>query len=364
VLELNNILVSKMPEVLSYFNVDYKASSKMYYGMCPVHGGDKTNAWNMYFTGDVVGNWYCRTHACEKKFTNTAIGFVRGLLTSKLCPNINDIYPYGKTLKWIIDFLKVKDLSNVLQNAVQDDFYKQVKVFQDIESGKIKQKITRQQARERLQYPCEYFIKRHYTPEILDKYDVGVCFDKDKPMIGRAVFPIYDDDYKYVIGATGRSINEKCSLCSCYHFGKCPDEEKRWLYSKWKHVGILKANCLFNTWFAASHIAKSYTAILVESPGNVLRLEEADIHISLGMLGADLSDNQVKILNKLSILNLIVIADNDSAGQEAAERIKDKCRNLYRVYNIVPSKNDLGDMTVMEINQEIKPQVQKIMETL
>jgi hypothetical protein len=44
----------------------------------------------------------------------------------------------------------------------------------------------------------------------LEDYDVGYCDNPAKPMYERAVVPIYDNEHKYIVGCTGRSIFEKC----------------------------------------------------------------------------------------------------------------------------------------------------------
>ena len=70
----------------------------------------------------------------------------------------------------------------------------------------------------------------------LNKYDVGLCTNPQRPMYNRVVAPIYDTEYKTMVGCTGRSIFEACPKCGTYHNPQrdCPSPEKQWLYSKWK----------------------------------------------------------------------------------------------------------------------------------
>jgi DNA primase len=177
------------------------------------------------------------------------------------------------------------------------------------------------------------------------------------------VVPIYDNDYKFMVGCTGRSIYEKCNTCKSHHdpAENCPDKEKAWLYPKWKHNADFKSqNHLYNFWFAKEYILKSGIAIIVESPGNVWRLEENGIHNSVAIFGSSMSDRQKILLDSSGAMSLIVLTDNDEAGRKAAEQIKSKCQNTYRVFIPNISKADVGEMNSEEIQNEIKNYIERI----
>jgi DNA primase len=183
-------------------------------------------------------------------------------------------------------------------------------------------------------------------------------------MFNRIVVPIYDNDYKYMVGCTGRSIFEKCSKCSAYHSdnNECPTKDKSWMYPKWKHSLDFKSqNYLYNFWFAKEHILKTSTAILVESPGNVWRLEENEIHNSVAIFGSSLSDRQKILLDSSGAMNLVILTDNDDAGHKAAQQIKTKCQNTYRIFIPKISKPDVGEMTKEEIKNEITDYLESIL---
>lgn len=166
-----------------------------------------------------------------------------------------------------------------------------------------------------------------------------------------------------MVGCTGRSIYEKCNTCKCYHnpTEECPHEDYRWKYSKWKHNTDFKSqNHLYNLWFAKEHILNSNTVIIVESPGNVWKLEENNIHNSVAIFGSSLSDRQKMLLDSSGAMNMIILTDNDEAGKKAADQIKLKCQNTYRIFIPKISKSDVGEMSTQEINQEIKPLLESI----
>lgn len=176
-------------------------------------------------------------------------------------------------------------------------------------------------------------------------------------MYGRAVVPIYDIEYKHMIGCSGRSIYDLCQSCNTYHPEnlECPESNNAWKYSKWKHsFGFKSQEHLYNYWFAKDHIKKTNTVILVESPGNVWRLEEAGIHNSVAIFGSSLADKQKMLLDISGAMTIITIMDNDEAGKAAAKQIYGKCYRTYNIKNIeLNNHNDIGSMTIEEVKQEI-----------
>jgi 5S rRNA maturation endonuclease (ribonuclease M5) len=78
------------------------------------------------------------------------------------------------------------------------------------------------------------------------------------------------------------------------------------------------------------------------------------------MFGSSLSDRQKILLDSSGAMTLIILTDNDDAGRKAGEQIKNKCQNTYRIFIPKISKNDVGDMTKEEINNEIKEYIQRI----
>lgn len=152
-------------------------------------------------------------------------------------------------------------------------------------------------------------------------------------------------------------------MCKSHHNPKdsCPSPENAWKYPKWKHNADFKSqNTLYNFWFAKEHILNSSTAIIVESPGNVWRLEENGIHNSVAMFGSSLSDRQKILLDSSGAMNLVILTDNDEAGHKAAQQIKQKCQNTYRVFIPPISESDVGEMNSEQINEQIKKYLERI----
>jgi 5S rRNA maturation endonuclease (ribonuclease M5) len=356
-------LCDHIEELLEHFGLEYIYSGKLITMSCPIHGGDNKSALNLYPQGDVYrGNWKCRTHGCEKYFKSSIIGLVRGIISNQKYNWIKDgdnSCSFQEAMTFCLQFLN-KDLSDIKISNVdrnKKSFSSAIRYINP-EVSKETTGITRNQIRTNLRIPAEYYIKRGYSSEILDKYDVGFCDKPNKEMSNRIVVPIYDHKYKHMVGCSGRSIFEKCGKCKSFHDASdsCPDEERARFFSKWKHSSSFQSqNHLYNIWFAKKHILETYTVIIVESPGNVWRLEEAGIHNAVAIFGSSLSDRQKMILDASGAMTIITMMDNDDAGKKASELIRQKCYKTYNVKNIEFPAQDVADLSIDYIQNNILP---------
>jgi len=73
-----------------------------------------------------------------------------------------------------------------------------------------------------------------------------------------------------------------------------------------------------------------------------------------------LSDRQKILLDSSGAMAIVIITDNDEAGDSAAKQIESKCKNTYRIFHFKISKNDVADMTSEEIQAEIKNKLERI----
>lgn len=355
--------VEKIEYIYEYFNVQIKYRNDIVIkSQCPVHGGDNAVACNLYPSGDRVVHWKCRSHNCESHFGKTLIGFVKGCLSHQLY----DWHKAGDkeaTFKQTIDFL-LKITGQTFDNIKVDDNHSIEKskftnlVWTMIGEEEVIQSemISRDFYLKNIEIPAQYYINRGFSKEILEKYDVGYCGIRGRQMFDRAIVPIYDSTHQYAVGFTGRSIHEKCSKCNYYHHPK----ERCKFFPKWRHSkGFNKEKWLYNYWYAKEFITKSKIAILVESPGNVWRLEEAGIHNSLAIFGTALNQGQRELLDQLGIFTIIIMMDNDDAGQNAAMKIQESCNQLYKVHNIKVPTNDIAEMTKEQIRELLLPIITK-----
>jgi 5S rRNA maturation endonuclease (ribonuclease M5) len=349
---------------------EYKMSNKMITMSCPIHGGDNQSAINIYHTGDNYrGNWKCRTHNCDEIFKSSIIGFVRGVLSKNQYNWQNDgdsTVSFQEAVDFCLKLLNksIKDIKISRSDNEKTTF---ARIVENVKQPKVEtsplSKVTKSQVRQSLHIPAEYYLLRGYSNNILEKYDVGLSDNPKKEMYNRIVVPIYSIDGKYIIGCTGRSIFDSCTHCKNYHSPAdvCPSKEDSWKYCKWKHnFGFKSQEHLYNFWFAKDHIQKTKSIILVESPGNVWRLEEAGIHNSVAIFGSSLSDKQKLLIDSSGAMNIILLMDNDEAGQKAIKQITEKCKKIYRIYSPKFDGPDVGELSINEIQQGIIPQIMSI----
>lgn len=366
----------KLEKLLEHFGLlnDMRKAKRFFVGACPVHGGNKKNAFNIFHEGyQYIGNWRCFTHNCHKHFKPTILGFVRGILSHTKYgwrDDSDDEYPFHKAVNFLTEFCGEKDFGNLtvdLDAFEKRRFSNQMDYIYNIKVPQITYKIPREIIRQSIEIPSLYYISRGYSKEILDRYDVGLCTTPNKEMTMRTTIPIFDEDYQYIVGCTGRSIFEICPICKSYHnpTQSCPSESDKWKFSKWRHNRGFKGEFyLYNYWFAKEHIAKTGIAILVEGPGDVWRLEEAGIHNSLGLFGAHLTNGQRIILDKSGALALVVLTDPDKAGILAAQDITKECQNSYALHFPKINNEDIGDTKVEIIQTKLVPILKKIQQEL
>jgi 5S rRNA maturation endonuclease (ribonuclease M5) len=346
---------------------DYKIMDKMITMACPIHGGDNSSAFNLYHQGDTYrGNWKCRTHQCEHTFKSSIIGFIRGCLSKEngWVKDGDEIVTFNEAIEYAIDFSKYDPTKNKASKKTREkaSFVNTIKhIATDSSEEKTKRvSVPRSIVTRSLQIPSEYFLSRGFSPEVLTKYDVGDCKESSKEMSNRAVVPVYDDNRLGMVGCTGRSIFVKCDDCNSYHEASegCPTVENRWKSCKWKHNKNFKTQeYLYNYWFAKDHILDSKTVVIVESPGNVWRLEESGIHNSVAIFGSSMHHKQKMLLDTSGAMNIITIMDNDAAGREAAAQIENKCGRTYNIKHIALQHNDIAEMTREQVITDIFPQI-------
>lgn len=353
---LQLLLSERFDELFAEFDVSFRKTRKMYVGACPIHGGSNQSALNFYHDGDVPGKWVCNTKHCEHFFKRTTIGFVRGMLSNRdygwVSPDSPRSASFPAAVDWCCRFIgqNFADIHVDQEAFEKKSFATNTSVFAKYARVQ-KTTITRAHVRQRLNIPAKYLVDRGWSPEILNKYDVGLCTDPSKPFFERVVVPIYDENYTSCIGFTGRTIHPVCEKCQQFHKpGPCPPPSAD--TCKWKNSeGLARESCLFNFWFAKQAIKQSGTVYLCEGPGDVFRLVEAGIPNAVAILGTSLTDQQQCILETSGAQNVVVLTNMDQAGREAAQRILKKLERLYRVRVPVLPKKDLGEIPINEVKK-------------
>lgn len=377
------MLMARLDELLSELGVRLYRSKKMCHGCCPIHGGDNPGALNLYLEGDTVpGYWKCNTQGCHLSFRRTIIGFVRGVLSHHnhgwAALRDRDRRAKQKTVSWkeAVDYccrFLGTDINSIRVNYDELDrrrFAGNVANLTKRPEGRAAG-LSRFTVRQHLRLPSAYFLRRGYSREVLDRYDVGEypgLVGKDgrpHPLAHRVAVPVYDSDGKFAAGFTGRSVFHQCDLCKRWHSRDepCPQKGDRnaWARTaKWYNHGFQKESHLYNYWFAKDAIREQGLVVVVEGPGDVWRLEEAGIRCAVALFGVELSDEQQVMLEMSGAMNVVVLTDTDSAGDGAREQLKRRLCRSFRLHFPKLSSHDIGEMSVQQVKDEVLPHLEAI----
>jgi len=180
-----------------------------------------------------------------------------------------------------------------------------------------------------------YFKERGFTPETIDKFDLGYCLDEwdaftseairkgyqleylEKTGLsivkgekqfdrfkGRVMFPIHSMSGR-VLGFGGRIlINDKKAA----KYLNSPESE---IYHKSK--------VLYGISHAKQAIAKEDNCFLVEGYTDVIQFHQSGIENVVSSSGTSLTSEQIRLINRLT-KNITVLFDGDAAGMRASIR--------------------------------------------
>ena len=156
-----------------------------------------------------------------------------------------------------------------------------------------------------------YFYGRRITEISMKKFHLGYSDKQDMVTV-----PVHSPD-GMCVGFVGRSIEGK-------EFKNTP--------------GLPKAKLLFNL-----HRTKNSDKVyIVESSFDAIRLDQVGLP-AVATLGANISNTQVELLKKY-FNNIIVIADNDEAGNNMKTRLIEKLGSRISIVNLDSKYKDIGDM--------------------
>lgn len=330
--DLKMKVMEKIHELLDYFDIsEYEEIQSRLTCACPVHDGDNNLAWNINVDpdSDHYGIWFCNTAGCHKKKGHDVIALTHLLMEKRL--------KKACSFQEVISFLEKFTAGVVARKFtyVKDNY---LKLLQRSTKIKAKTGFRREDVRKRLVIPAKYYLDRNFSADALNYFDVGLCLDQNSQFYRRVVFTVYDENDEYAVGFVGRATVEG---------------QEKWINKK----GFNKANYLFNYGKAIKKLEKTDTIVVVEGQGDVIRLWESGIENCVGIFGSSLSDSQEFLLQRSGAMNIVTIMDNDQAGEKCRQEIQNRLSSFFNIFHINPTKKDVGEMTVEEIEQIIKPQL-------
>lgn len=331
----SRVVLENFGLILDALKIKYNENGDRFYFPCPLHDSDNFDSMSVY------------------KNTGIGICFVRHCLAF-----VGKGYGVLRVISALLDLPKYKgypDAITFCKNVLEGIEYNPYEIEKKLERKTeevIYKGVSRSLIVPHVNPNIEFYLRRGYTKEIIEKYDIFICKKKSNLLYGRVTIPIYNDDHTEAVGFMGRSLNPQCSICKRYHTmsSGCPNtsyekiKSQKWLNSK----GMSRNKLLFNYWYAKEYIEESGDVILVESPGNVMKIVQAGFNNVVGMFGTILSKNQSKKLDELGVKRIFLGLDKDDAGLVAADNISNQL-SKYECIPLIPPVNDYGDMVEDEI---------------
>lgn len=326
---LSSLATQYLEQVLAALGLEYIKSDNALVMPCPVHGGDNPTGCRAY-TNAAMGYWQCHTRSCHKIFRDDTFGLVRGIL-SRQRKSWNAQGDRMANLTETGDFIRrvlgiEGDGPDMVVDQSRREFVAQTRrltVEEEVEG-----KWSRQIVRSRMKVPSSFFIKRGFSPEVLERFDVGDT--QTGPFAGRAVVPVYDHTGTMAVGFSARTTT---------------DQTPKWLHSRFS-----RARVLYNMAAAFREARRTGTIILVEGPADVWRLWEAGYHNAAALLGVSLTDAQQVLLESSGAGRVVVFLDDDEAGRSAAMKIVGQLSRCFRVVIAHAGQGrDPADLTTQEL---------------
>jgi DNA primase len=253
---------------------------------CPYHNNSRTPA------GEVA--------------KDSGLFFCFGCQTTK---NLEEfvMFTTGRTYFETARYIKSKEAEHNIENIVNKAMYAPPEFIQYDEL------LIKRLNNQAIESPraMRYFESRRITKDSVIKFNLGYSEKQDSVTI-----PMQSPD-GMTIGFVARTIEGK-------EFKNTP--------------GLPKSKVLFNL-----HRVKSSSVVyVVESSFDAIRLDQVGFP-AVATLGANVSASQIRLLEKY-FNNVILVADNDEAGNIMKDKLIEKLGSLISVIKIDKKYKDIGDM--------------------
>jgi DNA primase len=253
---------------------------------CPYHNNSRTPA------GEVA--------------KDSGLFFCFGCQTTK---NLEEfvMFTTGRTYFETARYIKSKETEHNIENIVNKAMYAPPEFIQYDEL------LIKRLNNQAIESPraMRYFESRRITKDSVIKFNLGYSEKQDSVTI-----PMQSPD-GMTIGFVARTIEGK-------EFKNTP--------------GLPKSKVLFNL-----HRVKSSSVVyVVESSFDAIRLDQVGFP-AVATLGANVSASQIRLLEKY-FNNVILVADNDEAGNIMKDKLIEKLGSLISVIKIDKKYKDIGDM--------------------
>ena len=305
-------------------------------GCCPVpHDEGRTPNDNMQaFSWDFTRQmWQCFSNRCHDTHGSDVFALIRCVKR----------IGFKEALQWILDVVE-KDID-------------EVKELDSAEAQRLEQVIRRRSQLVRHKRmeddlmrhltPSNYFKARGFSDETIKEF--GCWGEWHRPKTygeNRAIVPIYDPMEGYLIAFTCRLLDDSLietwrpKWCHALNFADIRKKSSERTDEERFHA----SSVLFNLHRAKEHMGESKTVIVVEGPGDVMRMWEAGLKNTVAVLGTGFSKHHRTLLHKVGCRRVVCVLDSDEAGQKARKTMEKMCKDYFEFDSVVfENGKDPGD---------------------
>ena len=218
----------------------------------------------------------------------------------------------GRTYFEAARFIKSKETGTSLESEIAK------KLAEKPEYSQYDEVQVKRLAASALESPraVSYFSGRKITVDSMKKFSLGYSDKQDM-----VVVPQHSPD-GMLVGFVARSVDGK-------DFKNTP--------------GLPKSKVLFNLYRNKT----SKRIYVVESSFDAIRLDQCGLP-AVATLGSNVSNFQIELLKRY-FNDIIVIADNDDAGNHMATRLQDRLESRVSIIKLDDKYKDIGDMDDSDI---------------
>jgi DNA primase len=290
-------------------------------GCCPIphadartpNDNDKAFSWDFHRQ-----MWQCFTHRCHNIHGSDVFALIRSV---KKCS-------FREAVAWVLSVIdkgidEIKELDPEEAQRLEQVIRKRSQL---VKHQRMEDAIMRH-----LQ-PSTYFKERGFSDEAIKEFGCGGEWHKVGTYgEGRCIVPVYDPTDGYLIAFTCRLLDDsqietwRPKWCHALNFAEMRKKSADRADEERFHA----SSVLYNLHRAAKHMGESNTLIIVEGPGDVMRMWEAGLKNVVAILGTGFSKHHKTLLHKAGCRRVVCVLDGDEAGQKARNSVKKLCKDYF-----------------------------------
>lgn len=303
---------------LGFSGVDY---GNRLVGCCPIPHGDSNtpNDNEQAFSWDFTRQmWQCFSNQCHQAHGADVFALIQSV---RKCG-------FKDAIQYVLD---------VIDHNIDD-----IKELDEAEAKRLEQVIRRRSKlvhHKRMEEDLmrhlsvsRYFLDRGFSAEVIAEFNCGGEWHKVKTYgEDRVIVPVYDPIEGFLIAFTCRLLDDSLieswrpKWCHALNFAEIRKKSVERTDAEKFHA----SSVLYNLHRASKHMGSSNTIIIVEGPGDVMRMWDAGIKNVVAVLGTSFSKHHRSLLHKVGCSKVVCVFDNDDAGIKAGKTVKKACDGYF-----------------------------------